>query len=67
MEMLSEDRAAAEASQWIPPFESEELRRQLRGIREHGFLPPGDTPDDELILLVQKEDRCIRVCVDYNM
>ena len=67
VEMLSEDRAAAEASWQIPPFELEELRRQLRGMREQGFLPPVDTPDDAPILLVQKEDGGIRVCVDYSM
>ena len=65
--MLSKDRAAAEASRWIPTFESEELRRQLRGMHEQGFLPPGDTPDNAPILLVQKEDGGIRVCVDYSM
>ena len=67
VEMLSEDRAAAKASRQIPPFESEELRRQLRGMREQGFLPPSDMLDDAPILLVQKEDGAIRVCVDYNM
>ena len=67
VEMLSEDRAAAEASRQIPPFESEELRRQLRGMREQGFHPSGDTRDDAPILLVQKEDGGIRVCMDYIM
>ena len=56
VEMLSEDRAAAEASRQISLFELEELRRQLQGMREQGFLPPGDTPYDAPILLVQKED-----------
>ena len=67
VEMLLEDQAATEASRQIPPFESEEFSRQLRGMRERGFLPPGDSPDDAPILLIQKEDRGIRVCMDYNM
>ena len=66
VELFTEDPLTAEASRWMQPFEWEELKGQLQEMRDQGFIPSSESPDDAPILLIRKRDGRIRVCADYS-
>jgi hypothetical protein len=50
----------------MPPNELAELKTQLQGLLEKGFIRPSSSPWGCLAILVKKKDQTLRMCVDYR-
>ncbi|GBG81934.1 hypothetical protein CBR_g34116 [Chara braunii] len=50
----------------MSPEELEELRRQLDGLLENGWIRPSSPPFGALVLFVPKKEGALRMCIDYR-
>ena len=50
----------------MDPLELKELKLQLQGLLEKGFIHPSVSPWGALVLFVKKKDGTLRLCVDYR-
>nr|GFB96299.1 putative reverse transcriptase domain-containing protein [Tanacetum cinerariifolium] len=50
----------------MAPVELKELKDQLQGLLERGFIRPSVSPWGAPVLFVKKKDGSMRLCVDYH-
>jgi hypothetical protein len=50
----------------MPPNELVELKTQLQGLLEKGFIRPSSSPWGCPAIFVKKKDQTLRMCVDYR-
>ncbi|GJT51524.1 putative reverse transcriptase domain-containing protein [Tanacetum coccineum] len=50
----------------LAPSEMEELSRQLRELRDKGFIRSSSSPWGAPVLFVKKKDGSFRMCIDYR-
>ena len=50
----------------MPPKELAELKTQLQGLIEKGFIQPSSSPWGCPAIFVKKKDETLRLCVDYR-
>ena len=50
----------------VAPTELKELKTQLQGLLDKGFIRPGILPWGASILFVKKKDDTLRMCIDYR-
>jgi hypothetical protein len=50
----------------MPPAELAELKKQLQGLLDKGFIHPSTSPWGCPALFVKKKDESLRLCVDYR-
>ena len=43
-----------------------ELKLQLKGLLDKGFIKPSISPWGSLVLFVKKKDVSLRMCIDYR-
>ena len=48
------------------PVELQELRVQLRGLVDKGFIKPSTSPRDASVLVAKKRGKTLRLCIDYR-
>ena len=46
--------------------ELQELKVQLHGLLDKGFIRPSTSPWDAPILFAKKKDKTLRLCIDYR-
>jgi NAD-dependent dihydropyrimidine dehydrogenase PreA subunit len=56
----------AKAPYKMSPVELKELKIQLQGLLEKGYIRPSTSPWGCLALFVEKRDKELRLCVDYR-
>jgi hypothetical protein len=56
-----------EALYKMSPVEMKELKIQLQGLLNKGYIHPGTSPWSCLALFVEKKDKELRLCVDYRL
>ena len=49
----------------MAPAELAELKKQLTGLLEKGFIRPSVSPWGALVLFIRKKDGSMRLCIDY--
>ena len=49
----------------MTPVELQELRVQLHELLDKGFIRPNTSPWGASILFVKKNDKTLRLCIDY--
>lgn len=59
-------RPASKAPYRMGPSELAELRKQLDGLLESGFIQPSKAPYGAPVLFQKKADGSLRMCVDYR-
>jgi hypothetical protein len=57
----------AKAPYKMPPVELKELKIQLQGLLDKGYIHPSTTPWGCSALFVEKKDKELRLCVDYRL
>ena len=50
----------------MAPVELQELRVQLQGLLDKGFMKPNTSPWGALVLFAKKKGKTLRLCVDYR-
>jgi hypothetical protein len=50
----------------MPPVELAELKKQLQELLDKGFISPSTSPWGCPTLFVKKNDKILRLCVDYH-
>ena len=50
----------------MAPVELQELRIQLQGILDKGFIKPSTSPWGAPVLFAKKKDKTLRLCIDYR-
>ena len=50
----------------MTPVELQELRVQLQGLLDKGFMKPSTSPWGAPVLLAKKKGKTLRLCVDYR-
>jgi hypothetical protein len=55
----------SKASYKMSPVEMKELKIQLQGLLDKGYICPCTSPWGCLALFVEKNDKELRLCVDY--
>ena len=50
----------------MAPLELKELKLQLQGLLEKGFIRPSVSPLGALVLFFKKKDGTLRLCIDYR-
>ena len=50
----------------MAPVELQELRVQLQKLLDKGFIRPSTSPWGAPVLFVKKEDKTLRLCIDYR-
>ena len=48
------------------PVELQELRVQLRGLLDKGFIKPSTSPWGAPVLFAKKKGKTLRLCIDYR-
>ena len=48
------------------PVELQELRVQLRGLVDKGFIKPSTSPWGASVLVAKKRGKTLRLCIDYR-
>jgi hypothetical protein len=66
IELQSGTTPIANASYKISPLELVELKVQLQGLLDKGFIRPSSSPWGYLALFISKKDKDLRLCVDYR-
>jgi hypothetical protein len=66
IELQSGTTPIANASYKISPLELVELKVQLQGLLDKGFIRPSSSPWGCLALFISKKDKDLRLCVDYR-
>jgi hypothetical protein len=56
----------AKAPYKMSPMELKELKVQLQGLLDKGYIRPSTSPWGYLALFVEKKDKELRLCVDYR-
>jgi hypothetical protein len=56
----------AKASYKLSPVEMKELKIQLQGLLDKGYIHPSTSPWGCSVLFVEKKDKELRLCVDYR-
>jgi hypothetical protein len=51
----------------MSPMELKELKVQLQGLLDKGYIRPSTSPWGYLALFVEKKDKELRLCVDYRL
>ena len=51
----------------MAPLELRELKSQLQGLLDQGFIRPSISPWGAPVLFVRKKDGSLRLCIDYRM
>jgi hypothetical protein len=57
----------AKAPYKISPVEIKELKIQLHGLLDNGYIHPSTSPWGCSMLFVEKKDKELRLCVDYRL
>ena len=47
------------------PVELQELKVQLQGLLDKGFIRPSTSPWGALVLFAKKKDKTLLLCIDY--
>ena len=50
----------------MAPVELQELRVQLQGLLDKGFMKPSTSPWGASVLVAKKKGKTLRLCVDYR-
>jgi len=50
----------------LSALENAEIKKQVQGLLEKGFIRPSTSPCGSLIILVRKKDGSWRMCIDYR-
>ena len=50
----------------MTPVELQELRVQLQGLLDKGFIKPSTSPWGAPVLFAKKKDKTLRLCIDYR-
>ena len=50
----------------MAPVELQELRVQLQGLLDKGFIRPSTSPWGALVLVAKKRGKTLRLCIDYR-
>jgi hypothetical protein len=66
IELQSGTTPIANASYKISPLELVELKVQLQGLLDKGFIRLSSSPWGCLALFISKKDKDLRLCVDYR-
>ena len=66
IDLLPGARPPAQRTYRMSPTELAEVRRQLDGYLEKGWIRPSTSPYGAPILFVRKKDGSLRMCVDYR-
>jgi hypothetical protein len=56
----------AKATYKMAPVELKELKIQLQGLLDKGYIHPSTSPWDYSVLFVVKKDKEVHLCVDYQ-
>jgi hypothetical protein len=56
----------AKASYKMPLVEMKELKIQLQGLLDKGYIHPSTSPWGYLALFVEKKDKELHLCVDFR-
>ncbi|KAI3412628.1 Hydrolase_4 domain-containing protein [Psidium guajava] len=66
IELVSDARPPAMAPYRMAPPELEELRKQLKGLLDSGYIRPSKAPFGAPVLFQKKHDGSLRMCIDYR-
>ena len=66
IELLPGTTPISKAPYRMAPTELKELKQQLQEILDKKFIHPSYSPWGALVLFVKKNDRSMRMCVDYR-
>ncbi|KAJ7978484.1 Retrotransposon protein, putative, Ty3-gypsy subclass [Quillaja saponaria] len=66
IELVPGIKPPAKAPYRMAPPELAELRKQLNELLESGFIRPSKAPFGAPVLFQKKQDRSLRMCVDYR-
>jgi hypothetical protein len=66
IELQSGTAPIANAPYKMSPVEMKELKIQLKGLLDKGYIYPSTSPWGCLALFVEKKDKELRLCVDYR-
>ena len=50
----------------MTPVELQELRVQLQGLLDKGFIKPSTSPWGAPVLFAKKKGKTLRMCIDYR-
>ena len=50
----------------MAPVQLQELRVQLQGLLDKGFIKPSTSPWGASVLFAKKKDKTLRLCIDYR-
>jgi hypothetical protein len=67
IELQSGTIPIAKASDKMSPVELKELKIQLQGLLDKGYIHPSTSPWGCLVLFVEKKDKELCLCVDYRL
>lgn len=67
IELVPRTSPISKAPYIMTPIQLKELKFQIHGLIEQGFIRPSTSPWDSLVLFVTKNDHTLRLCVDYRM
>mmetsp|Transcript_5973 Transcript_5973/g.7268 ORF Transcript_5973/g.7268 Transcript_5973/m.7268 type:complete len:1243 (-) Transcript_5973:294-4022(-) len=48
-------------------YETEELKKQIEELLQHGFIQKSSSPFAAPVLFVKKKDKALRLCVDFRL
>jgi hypothetical protein len=66
IELQSGTALVAKAPYKMSPVEMKELKVQPQGLLDKGYICPSTSPWGCSVLFVEKEDKELRLCVDYR-
>ena len=49
----------------MAPVELQELKVQIQGLLDKGFIRPSTSPRGAPVLFAKKKDKTLRLCIDY--
>jgi hypothetical protein len=67
IELQPDTALIAKAPYKMSPAEMEELKIQLQGLLDKGYIHPSTSPWGCSALFVEKKDKELRLCVDYRL
>lgn len=50
----------------LPPLQFDQVKAHVQGLVEKGIAQPSSSPYASPIIVVQKKDRTVRLCVHYR-
>ena len=66
IELLPGTRPISKIPYWMPAYDLEEIKKQIKELLEKGYIRRSSSPWGAPVLLVEKKDGSLRMVVDYR-